>query len=393
LRHYNGKPVIKVYKEARATHGDAKTQGPIIAFNVRRADGSWVGKSHFETLAIACNIQMRSGGVCNPGGIATMLQLEPWKVRRNYCEDMRCGDDLDIIGGQPTGILRVSLGAMSTKKDLDTFARFVDYFFVEKMQNSPASPDHSETAESKAQITPIEGCPRIRLPQKVAYKAWSVFHDEWCIVQLETLLPLPNAEQIPAALSLALTPEAGTLVISLLRKDEPAGNYFSTVNPKRSKIKHGLLTPSEIPESTESKSQSLSVTIDLWDHPPERKNGVPARNGSIADPYQQSGIAEFFSRMIGIPCTLARYRPRSSRNATQSCELANCRVELTNKKVLKLHYEKHAKAFKQAELVQSMIRIPGSNGQCSSDAKVVEVTSEKKRTKWCFALRTSKRRT
>lgn len=33
-----------------------------------------------------------------------------------------CGDDHDLIDGQPTGVVRVSLGYMSTFEDVDRYA-------------------------------------------------------------------------------------------------------------------------------------------------------------------------------------------------------------------------------------------------------------------------------
>ena len=96
MRHYNGRPVVHVYQDIHSTYGDGNSQGPIIAFNVLDSNGEWIGKSRFEKLAIACGIQLRTGGVCNPGGIATMLQLEPWEMRRNFCEGMRCGKGIQV---------------------------------------------------------------------------------------------------------------------------------------------------------------------------------------------------------------------------------------------------------------------------------------------------------
>jgi molybdenum cofactor sulfurtransferase len=396
LRHYNGRSVVMVYKEACATHGDAKTQGPIMAFNLRRSDGSWVGKSHFETLAIACNIQMRSGGVCNPGGIATMLELEPWKMRRNYCEGMRCGDDLDIIGGQPTGILRVSLGAMSTKRDVDTFVQFVEHFFVEK-KHSAARSDQL-VIEPTDQIVPIEGGPPISLPhsdgqsQEAEREAWSLFHNEWCVVDLDTLRPLPTPQEATEKLDLKLNSESGTFKISILESEEPTDSYFSVEISKPSKMQHGLLTPSELPGTIENMSQSR-ITIDLWDTPPERKDGIPACNGRIADPYQQSGIKDFFSSLAGVPSTLARYRPRSSMMTCRTCELTGCGVTLANKEELKLHYEEHARSFNEFGLQTTVRRNSACTRQSLPEPIAAAKDIKKRRTKWGFALGSRKVKT
>ena len=132
MKHGNGIPVCKIYKGAASEYGDPKTQGPIIAFNVQAANGMWVPKSHVEQLGILNNIQLRSGGVCNPGGIAHFLDMTAPELRRNYTKGLRCGNALDVIDGKPTGIIRVSLGAMSSMRDIRKFIIFM-HLFVEPM--------------------------------------------------------------------------------------------------------------------------------------------------------------------------------------------------------------------------------------------------------------------
>ena len=128
LVHTGGLPVCHIYKASSSRYGDSKTQGPTISFNIRNSKGDWIGKSEFERLAISKNIQIRTGGVCNPGGIASALHISPKEMRDNFREGVRCGNDLDEINGKPTGIVRVSLGAMSSVRDVDTFMRFLSTF-------------------------------------------------------------------------------------------------------------------------------------------------------------------------------------------------------------------------------------------------------------------------
>ncbi|KAF3902371.1 hypothetical protein ABW21_db0208662 [Orbilia brochopaga] len=132
LRYTNGARVCEIHKDLEASYGDAKTQGPTVAFNVRRPDGSWLGKSVVEAAAIAHGIHMRSGGVCNPGGTATVLRLSPAEMQSNYDAGQRCGDTNDVMGGKPTGILRISLGAMSSMEDVDRFLKFMKEWCVKQ---------------------------------------------------------------------------------------------------------------------------------------------------------------------------------------------------------------------------------------------------------------------
>ncbi|KAL8674020.1 MAG: hypothetical protein Q9168_001552 [Polycauliona sp. 1 TL-2023] len=128
LVHSNGAPLCTIYKHSASDYRDPRTQGPTIAFNLRTCRGAWIGKSEFERLATHNNIQLRTGGVCNPGGIASYLDLSPKEMRENYAEGLRCGNGIDELNGKPTGIIRVSLGAMSTQSDVDACANFVARF-------------------------------------------------------------------------------------------------------------------------------------------------------------------------------------------------------------------------------------------------------------------------
>lgn len=128
LSHHNGARLCTIYQDGSSKYGDRKTQGPTIAFNVQDRKGQWIGKSHFEKLAILNGIQLRTGGVCNPGGIARFLNMTPQEMMNNFEEGLRCGNELDELNGKPTGIIRVSLGAMSNIKDIDTLINFTSLF-------------------------------------------------------------------------------------------------------------------------------------------------------------------------------------------------------------------------------------------------------------------------
>lgn len=134
LSHNNDTSLCTIYQSKDSTYGDSKTQGPTIAFNVQDCTGRWIGKTHFEKLAILYNIQMRTGGVCNPGGIAHSLKLDSQEMRYNFAEGLRCGNDLDELNGKPTGIIRVSLGAMSSIKDVKTMVNFMRKFIDKEMK-------------------------------------------------------------------------------------------------------------------------------------------------------------------------------------------------------------------------------------------------------------------
>jgi len=128
----NGQPVCVIYNEG--SYGDPATQGATVAFNVMKPDGSHIGHSLVEQLANGEGIYVRSGGLCNSGGISSYLKVEPWQFKRAWSSGFRCGrdeTDLQIINGKQTGVIRVSLGAMSTIADVDKFLYFLEAMFME----------------------------------------------------------------------------------------------------------------------------------------------------------------------------------------------------------------------------------------------------------------------
>ncbi|KAA6407533.1 MAG: PLP-dependent transferase [Lasallia pustulata] len=193
MRHSNGNTVCEIYKDPCSSYEDALTQGPVIAFNLRNSQGAWVSNTEVEKLAAIRNIHLRSGGLCNPGGIASSLGLAPWEMKRNLSAGQRCGSENDVMGGKPTGVVRVSLGAMSNMQDVTTFLEFMDEFFVEhrtmEQRESEASLLHPEFYVESLTIYPIKSCGGWSIPPD---KSWEVkpeglaWDREWCLVHQGT---------------------------------------------------------------------------------------------------------------------------------------------------------------------------------------------------------------
>lgn len=129
LRHANGEEVCKIY----GLHYLKKVYtglGPVISFNLKRPDGSWVGHREVEKLASLSGIQLRTGCFCNPGACAKYLGLSHSDLLSNIEAGHVCWDDYDILNGKPTGAVRVSFGYMSTFEDTWKFMNFIVSSFV-----------------------------------------------------------------------------------------------------------------------------------------------------------------------------------------------------------------------------------------------------------------------
>ncbi|KAK9238574.1 pyridoxal phosphate-dependent transferase [Lipomyces kononenkoae] len=304
LRHWNGQAVCEIYKNPDSQYGNSKTQGPTIAFNIRNPQGGWVGKSEVESLAVVRNIHLRAGGVCNPGGIATFCHLDYWELRRNFFEGVRCGNDIDIIGGKPTGIVRVSLGAMSSQEDVNRFVNFVDEVFVEKQQPilpaalpMPIPSDEAEAAVERIQVFPIMGCLGWQVPQSLCWEirdAVLEYDWNWCVVRNGDTTPLdhPGMQSIRPQLDL----EEGILKLTASIKK------FSDFSTDRS-----------------TRECHEEITIPLWDVLSNTTQPSPR-----LEIYDSKAITSFFTAALGIPSTLARFNkiPRSHWNNASSTALA-----------------------------------------------------------------------
>lgn len=293
MRHSNGNTVCEIYKDPCSSYDDGLTQGPVIAFNLRNSQGAWVSNTEVEKLAAIRNIHLRSGGLCNPGGVATSLGLAPWEMKRNLSAGQRCGSENDVMGGKPTGVIRVSLGAMSNMQDVTTFLHFVDEFFVEHRSmdqlHPVASSLYPEFYIESLTVYPIKSCGGWSIPPD---KSWEVkpeglaWDREWCLVHQGTRAAL-SQKRYP---KMALIKPVIDHVHDLLRV-----RYF------------GRLQSSALTEITVPLSADPRVYTDYED---DGRRPYPARvcgDSIIARTYASEDIANFFTSILGTPCTLARF--------------------------------------------------------------------------------------
>ncbi|KAK4615772.1 Molybdenum cofactor sulfurase [Fulvia fulva] len=296
LRHGNGKHVCTIYIDEASSYGNANTQGPTIAFNLKDSRGRWVSNSEIEQLASIRDIHLRTGGLCNPGGIATCLGLEPWEMKENFSAGFRCGSENDIMNGKPTGVVRVSLGAMSTSSDASRFIEFVEEFFVDKTgsESRPPSPllvNDPQTARFYVEsltVYPIKSCAGWRVPYDTP---WDIHREglawdrEWCVVKQVTGTALSQkAHPRMARIRPFLDFSEGLLRITVTGSDE------SIAVPLSRDPQHFA--------AADFRNADATVCGER----------VQARI------YTSPSIADFFTEAIGVPCTLARF-PAASRTS------------------------------------------------------------------------------
>lgn len=300
LRHANGTVVCNFYGVDLPDGSVSGSRGPVIAFNLLDSRGRWVGTSEVEKMAIVKNIQLRTGGLCNPGGIARHLDLSPEEMRKNFASGQRCGDDHDVINGKPVGALRISFGAMSSLSDVEAFIAFVQEFYVDTTIPQRAVPPpqppvlHSGFFIESLSIYPIKSCAAYRVPPDTKWKVKESgldFDREWCLVHQGTGSAL-SQKRYPrmALLRPSVDLNAGMLRILFLSDD-------------------GSTTTLHISLDEDVIQQS---PINVCDVVTSRTSSVCGDN-VVVQVYDSPQVAEFFTNALGVPCTLARCPP-SPRN-------------------------------------------------------------------------------
>eukprot|EP00047_Mylnosiga_fluctuans_P008441 m.7256 g.7256 ORF g.7256 m.7256 type:complete len:779 (-) comp2177_c0_seq2:312-2648(-) len=200
LRHYNGSPAVVVY--ADTAFESSETQGPTVAFNVFRADGSCVGYAEVAKMAAIHNIHVRTGCLCNAGACQRYLGIDFPTYLANMAAGYRCGDDKDVINGRPTGVVRISFGMSSSTQDVAALIAFMDKYFVER---GPASSDlerlsamapsgrealggtatPADTVLRRLALFPVKSCGAFYVDAWEIGPAGFVHDREWMIVDLE----------------------------------------------------------------------------------------------------------------------------------------------------------------------------------------------------------------
>jgi molybdenum cofactor sulfurtransferase len=133
FRHGNGAEVFRIYKASTSTYGDATTQGATLAMNIRRHNGSWMSSYEVGVILRRRNIHVRTGSLCNPAGMANALDLSADDIRGAYDAGFRCNQQDEVRGnGKIFGVVRITLGAMSTLQDINALLRCFEELLVQK---------------------------------------------------------------------------------------------------------------------------------------------------------------------------------------------------------------------------------------------------------------------
>ncbi|XP_021566797.1 molybdenum cofactor sulfurase [Carlito syrichta] len=193
LRYPNGAPVVRIYGDSEFS--SPEVQGPVINFNVLDDRGDVIGYSQVDKMASLYNIHLRTGCFCNTGACQRHLGISDAVVKKHFQAGHVCGDDIDLIDGQPTGSVRISFGYMSTLEDAQAFLRFI----IDTRLCSPSGRSvPQDCAAGEAGVPSTEGkapnataVTRVRglMPQEDALTALRAWDDLSTAVNAVTLPP------------------------------------------------------------------------------------------------------------------------------------------------------------------------------------------------------------
>jgi molybdenum cofactor sulfurtransferase len=150
LRHSNGISLIRFYNDRSAVYGDTSVQGATIAFSVMTPAGTMVSYQAVEAAADKIGIYVRSGSLCNPGGVASYLGWTSQDLRHAYAAGHRCSAPIEFSGGRTTGVVRVSLGACSSVAECEALVTFLRETYVDVInQQAQNVSTHMHEMQSK----------------------------------------------------------------------------------------------------------------------------------------------------------------------------------------------------------------------------------------------------
>ncbi|MBE3045105.1 aminotransferase class V-fold PLP-dependent enzyme, partial [Candidatus Bathyarchaeota archaeon] len=307
LRHADGTPLCVIYKDAATTYGDSSSTGPTVAFNLRYADGTWVRLDDLETLAKKASIHLRTGGVCNPGGIARALDLAPWEFLRNYVAGTRCGHGPVVLGGKPSGIARVSLGAMSSVGDVDALIKFLKGKFMDVLPEDGGALEWTVGMGLQVAgvlIYPLDGAGAWRVSDDTP---WPVeesglrWDKTWNLIDMDTGEVLTR-ESAPRMLLLSpeVDVEGGVLRVT----------PHKSLHPTKSGDKHLCLPLEDVAGAMQRAACVHCAAGDL------QMAAKTVRRGEVPVPArvcESENVVAFFSAALGRRCTVARVERPSSR--------------------------------------------------------------------------------
>lgn len=275
LLHHNGQPLCVIYGVDSL---DTETQGPIISFNLKTSRGEWIGYSDFESVAASNHINIRTGTLCNTGSTCQFINLSEESIIQNHANGHICGDDEDVINGLPTGVIRASLGACSSVHDVDRLVQCLTEYYLDRNHQQHSSLSSSSSSYiGDITLYPIKSCAAFHVPPGTPWeitKQGLKWDREFCLVDRST----------NSVLALKKHPRMALIKPHIDETNQTLTVYIG-----------------------EQAAKPLTISLQEYNN---NNNSIPSRiMGEAVEMivYDSQEVIKFFSDIVGVSCTLARF--------------------------------------------------------------------------------------
>ncbi|KAG0579095.1 hypothetical protein KC19_4G072700 [Ceratodon purpureus] len=317
LKHENGAAVCVLHGNHGLDHvkywGQGCNQGPVVTFNLKRADGSWVGHREVEKLAALENIQLRTGCFCNPGACAKYLKLSQEDLLSNFEAGHVCWDDQDVIHGKPTGAVRVSFGYMSTFEDCWAVTKFIVKYFVEISADNMTIKVNKARSISSTTTSDSSTDPEVS-KQESEYDITSNDKDA---LKSETSIKVENLVVYPIKSCGGFSANIWPLSNSGLLYDREwmiQRSNGDVLTQKKLPLLCSIHTSIDLKTDimhVKSSNMQRELAVSLQSNPEcPVINGVKLCGNRLEGNKYGEEVAEWFTEALGVPCTLVRKEPK-----------------------------------------------------------------------------------
>ncbi len=129
LRHADERPLVRLYGPL-----STRMRGGTIAFTVLDPYGDVVDERVIGRDAAAAGISLRTGWFCNPGAGESAFGLDRRQITAAIRQRPSDTDEyVGLLGPPAAGAVRVSLGLVSTIRDVERFAQFIDATYANRL--------------------------------------------------------------------------------------------------------------------------------------------------------------------------------------------------------------------------------------------------------------------
>ena len=226
-----------------------------------------IGHNEFVTAAGLADVHVRGGTLCNIGGFMRATNVQDSEIIDNHRDfGKKCNDKISFIRGKATGVVRASMGPYTSKADIDALLDVVIELSSAKLLRSNEARFEPATVEDLI-IYPIKSCSGLSLKQSLISDAGLHYDRMFCVVDLasKNVLSLKKHRVM-------------TFIKPLISGSSLVVSYEPTSSAPRSIV----IPLNESEWLTKEKNQELVL-------------------------YSESRVVDFFTKIIGIPCTLAKH--------------------------------------------------------------------------------------